>query len=141
MKHYPSCLTSRRRSTWAASFSWASALAALGLLGCATPQPSKPAHSTSGASDDAVCNDLRAEIDRNRKAIREAPTLSNTPIIQQATEAKADNNINTLRTRYTELNCDRPTPPSGAAPNPDAEPTSSVPPVPSTPGRDGIPRQ
>lgn len=99
------------------------AVAALALAGCAAPAH-RDNQAQAAVSNDPDCVAIRAEIDRNQKAKLQAPTLSSTPIIQDATTAKADNAIGDLRARYQELDCDNP---QGAKQPPDASPQPTQP--------------
>jgi hypothetical protein len=53
----------------------------------------------------AQCAQLRSEIRGNQQAIREAPTISTSPEIVAAAEAKADKRIDDTRTQLDALDC------------------------------------
>ena len=61
----------------------------------------------AGASDPtaAECEQLRSQIRSNQQALREAPTISTSPEIVAAAEAKADKRIDDTRARLDELDC------------------------------------
>ncbi len=93
------------------------ATALLTLAGCssmsmpvlrsrASDAPSSSAAPASGADPTAAeCAQLRAEIRSNQQALREAPTISTSPQIVAAAEAKADKRIDDTRARLDELDC------------------------------------
>lgn len=93
-------------------------LTALGAAGCSTwhapelRQPAtEPANLPEPATADertAECTRLRTELRRNQIAEQEAPTTTTSPIIAEASEAKADRNISIIQSRYAELDCDAP---------------------------------
>ncbi len=56
----------------------------------------------------AECDRLRTELRRNQIARQEAPDTTTSPIIAEASEAKADRNIDIIQSRYRELECDAP---------------------------------
>jgi len=79
----------------------------------------------------AQCDDLRAQIRTNRQALREAPTLSTSPEIVAAAQAKADQHIDELRARMDELDCGADeTAPSEAAGK--SRPLAPLPPAPGS---------
>jgi len=93
-------------------------LVALGVAGCSTwhaPEMRQPATERANLPEPvtadertAECSRLRTELRRNQIAEQEAPTTTTSPIIAEASEAKADRNIDIIRARYTELDCDAP---------------------------------
>jgi hypothetical protein len=66
----------------------------------ATAAPADGADSTA-----AECEQLRAQVRSNQQAVREAPTISTSPEIVAAAEAKADKRIDDTRSRLDELDC------------------------------------
>jgi hypothetical protein len=70
----------------------------------------------------AECSRLRTELRRNQVAEQEAPSTTTSPIIAEASEAKADRNIGIIQSRYAELDCDAP-----ESSKPPAIPQSSLP--------------
>jgi outer membrane lipopolysaccharide assembly protein LptE/RlpB len=93
-------------------------LTALGAAGCSTwhaPELRQPATEPRNLPEPATadervaeCTRLRTELRRNQIAEQEAPTTTTSPIIAEASEAKADRNISIIQSRYTELDCDAP---------------------------------
>ena len=76
------------------------------LRGNASAAPSAvatPAEGTDAVA--AECERLRAEIRSNQQAVREAPTISTSPEIVAAAQAKADKRIDDTRARLNGLNC------------------------------------
>jgi hypothetical protein len=93
-------------------------LTALGAAGCSSwhaPELRQPATERANLPEPATadervaeCERLRTELRRNQIAEQEAPTTTTSPIIAEASEAKADRNISIIQSRYTELDCDAP---------------------------------
>jgi hypothetical protein len=93
-------------------------LAMLGAAGCSTwhaPELRQPATEHANLPEPATadertaeCSRLRTELRRNQIAEQEAPTTTTSPIIAEASEAKADRNIEIIQSRYAELECDAP---------------------------------
>jgi hypothetical protein len=73
----------------------------------------------------AKCAQLRSEIRANQQAVREAPTISTSPEIVAAAEAKADTRIDDTRSQLDELDCP-PEPDSGVK----LRPLAPLPPAP-----------
>jgi hypothetical protein len=74
----------------------------------ATDAPPPIASATPNGSPDqtaAECAQLRSEVRANQQAVREAPTISTSPEIVAAAEAKADKRIDDTRTQLDELDC------------------------------------
>ena len=70
----------------------------------------KPAPAIEAPADGrdptaAECEQLRSQIRSNQQALREAPTISTSPEIVAAAEAKADKRIDDTRSRLDELDC------------------------------------
>jgi hypothetical protein len=64
------------------------------------------AASANGADPTAAeCEQLQAQVRANQQALREAPTISTSPEIVAAAEAKADKRIDDTRSRLDELDC------------------------------------
>ena len=107
-------------------------LGALVATGCSTwhaPQLRQPATEPTNLPEPATadertaeCSRLRTELRRNQIAEQEAPSTTTSPIIAEASEAKADRNIGIIQSRYAELDCDAP-----ASTQPPAIPQSSLP--------------
>jgi hypothetical protein len=107
-------------------------LTALAAAGCSTwhgPELRQPATERANLPEPATadertaeCSRLRTELRRNQIAEQEAPTTTTSPIIAEASEAKADRNIEIIQNRYAELACDAP-----ASDKPPAIPQSSLP--------------
>jgi hypothetical protein len=76
----------------------------------------------------AECEQLRSEIRANQQAVREAPTISTSPEIVAAAEAKADKRIDDTRSQLDELDCP-PEPDSGGK----LRPLAPLPPAPGMP--------
>lgn len=53
----------------------------------------------------AECDRLRAQLRSNQQAVREAPSISTSPEIVAAAQAKADKRIDDTRARLDELDC------------------------------------
>jgi len=95
-----------------------SVLMALGAVGCSTwhaPELRQPATEHANLPEPvtadertAECARLRTDLRRNQIADQEAPSTTTSPIIAEASEAKADRNIDIIQRRYTELDCDAP---------------------------------
>lgn len=93
-------------------------VAALAAGACSTwhaPELRQPATEPSSLPEPATaeertaeCDRLRTELRRNQVALQEAPDTTTSPIIAEASEAKADRNIDIIRSRYNELACDAP---------------------------------
>jgi hypothetical protein len=93
-------------------------LMALTAVACSTwhaPEMRQPATEPSNQPEPATadertaeCSRLRTELRRNQVAEQEAPTTTTSPIIAEASEAKADRNIDIIKSRYSELDCDAP---------------------------------
>jgi hypothetical protein len=76
------------------------------LRGSAGKSASAIAAPADGADPTAAeCDQLRAQIRSNQQALREAPTISTSPEIVAAAEAKADKRIDDTRSRLDELDC------------------------------------
>jgi hypothetical protein len=75
----------------------------------------------------AECAQLRAQLRANQQAVREAPTISTSPEIVAAAEAKADKRIDDTRARLDELDCPSD---SGGLPSPPR--LTPLPPAPGT---------
>jgi hypothetical protein len=102
------------------------------LRGRAGDAPSAVATPAAGTDPVAAqCEQLRAQIRSNQQAVREAPTISTSPEIVAAAQAKGDKRIDDTRARLDELNCPSdhdasvkpprplaPLPPAPGAPNP-----------------------
>ena len=73
----------------------------------ATDAPPPIASVTPNGTDQtaAECAQLRSEVRANQQAVREAPTISTSPEIVAAAEAKADKRIDDTRTQLDELDC------------------------------------
>lgn len=94
-------------------------LVALAAAGCSTwqaPEMREPPRESANLPEPATaeertaeCGRLSLDLRRNQIALQEAPTTTTSPIIAEASEAKADHNIDIIKARYTELNCDAPT--------------------------------
>lgn len=94
------------------------ALAGLAASACSTWHPpalrqpaTEPSNLPEPATADertAECDRLRTELRRNQIARQEAPDTTTSPIIAEASEAKADRNIDIIQSRYSELACDAP---------------------------------
>jgi hypothetical protein len=80
----------------------------------------------------AECAQLRAEIRANQQAVREAPTISTSPQIVAAAEAKADKRIDDTRSQLDELDCP-PEPDTGEK----LRPLAPLPPAPGMPSAQG----
>lgn len=85
----------------------------------------------------AQCEQLRAQIRSNLQARRQAPTLSTSPEIVAASEAKADQRIDDVRANMDALDCPDENPPQrkpGASGQPDdLRPLAPLPPAPGSP--------
>jgi hypothetical protein len=102
------------------------ALAGLASAACSTwhpPELRQPATEPSSLPEPATaderiaeCDRLRTELRRNQVARQEAPDTTTSPIIAEASEAKADRNIDIIQSRYSELACDAPVSAKPAAP-------------------------
>jgi hypothetical protein len=102
------------------------------LRGSAGNAPSAVATPSEGTDPVAAeCERLRAQIRSNQQAVREAPTISTSPEIVAAAQAKGDKRIDDTRARLDELDCPgdhdasvkpphplAPLPPAPGAPNP-----------------------
>jgi len=62
--------------------------------------PEDPAHPNA-----AQCEQLRAQLRANQQEAREAPTISTSPQIVAAAQAKADKRSDDTRARLEELDC------------------------------------
>jgi hypothetical protein len=125
-----------------------SAIALLGLTACsylsvpvlrsraADPPPLESSTpdgtGTDRADRTAECAQLRSEIRANQQAVREAPTISTSPEIVAAAEAKADKRIDDTRSQLDELDCP-PEPYSGEK----LRPLAPLPPAPGMPSAPG----
>lgn len=100
------------------------------------PPPPSAANADAPAGDarKAECEQLSSDIRHNRDLAREAPALSSTPEIVQASEAKADQRIAELQTRYEQLDCHDEDATSGVAP-PKTAPLPAAPGSPADTGR------
>jgi len=103
----------------------------------ADPPPLEPATgdgtgTTSADRTAAECAQLRSEIRANQQAVREAPTISTSPEIVAAAEAKADKRIDDTRSQLDELDCPS-EPDTGEKLRPLA-PLPAAPGMPSAPG-------
>jgi hypothetical protein len=97
-----------------------------------SPPPPPPAAGADAPTGDALkaeCDQLSSDIRHNRELAREAPALSSTPEIVQASEAKADQRIAELQTRYDQLDCHDEDAASGLTP----PKTAPLPPAPGSP--------
>lgn len=74
-----------------------------GNEGKSLPDIAAPADGSDPTA--AKCERLRAQVRSNQQAVREAPTISTSPEIVAAAEAKADKRIDDTRTRLDELDC------------------------------------
>ncbi len=92
----------------------ASAALLLLLAGCSSvpvlrsragdaPAIAMPAEGTDAVA--AECEQLRAQLRSNQQAVREAPTISTSPEIVAAAQARADQRIDETRARLDELDC------------------------------------
>jgi hypothetical protein len=82
--------------------------------------------SANGADATAAeCEQLRSQIRTNQQAVREAPTISTSPEIVAAAEAKADKRIDDTRARLDELDC-----PSDSDSSAKVRPLAPMPPAP-----------
>jgi hypothetical protein len=76
------------------------------LRGSEGRSPPEVAASADGSDPTAAqCEQLRSQIRSNQQALREAPTISTSPEIVAAAEAKADKRIDDTRSRLDELDC------------------------------------
>lgn len=76
------------------------------LRGSEGRSPPEVAASADGSNPTAAqCEQLRSQIRSNQQALREAPTISTSPEIVAAAEAKADKRIDDTRSRLDELDC------------------------------------
>jgi hypothetical protein len=73
------------------------------LRGSASSSIAAPADGSDPVA--AECEQLRSQIRSNQLAVREAPTISTSPEIVAAAEAKADKRIDDARARLDELDC------------------------------------
>jgi hypothetical protein len=102
-----------------------------------SPPPPPPAASADAPAGDALkaeCDQLSSDIRHNRELAREAPALSSTPEIVEASEAKADQRIAELQTRYEQLDCHDEDAAAGLAP-PKTAPLPAAPGSPADTGR------
>ncbi len=74
-----------------------------GSEGKSAPAVEAPADGSDPTA--AECEQLRSQIRANQQALREAPTISTSPEIVAAAEAKADKRIDDTRSRLDELDC------------------------------------
>ena len=74
-----------------------------GSEGKSAPAIDAPADGSDPTA--AECEQLRSQIRANQQAVREAPTISTSPEIVAAAEAKADKRIDDTRARLDELDC------------------------------------
>jgi hypothetical protein len=115
----------------------ACAAAVLALAGCSegsipmlrssegrSPPPLE-SPTNGGDQTAAECEQLRSQIRTNQQAVREAPTISTSPEIVAAAEAKADKRIDDTRTRLDELDC-----PSDSDSSTKVRPLAPMPPAP-----------
>lgn len=94
-----------------------------GSAGDGSTAVAAPADGTDPTA--AECEQLRAQIRSNQQAVREAPTISTSPEIVAAAEAKADKRIEDTRARLAELDC-----PSGSDSSVKTRPLAPMPPAP-----------
>lgn len=71
-------------------------------------EPSNLPEPATADERTAECDRLRTDLRRNQIARQEAPDTTTSPIIAEASEAKADRNIDIIQSRYSELACDAP---------------------------------
>jgi len=93
-------------------------LAAFGAGGCSSwkgPELREPPRESANLPEPvtadertAECARLSLDLRRNQIALQEAPDTTTSPIIAEASEAKADHNIDIIKNRYAELNCGAP---------------------------------
>jgi len=96
------------------------------LRGSAGNSPSEIAAPADAADPTAAeCEQLRAQVRSNQQAVREAPTISTSPEIVAAAEAKADKRIDDTRSRLDELDC-----PSDTDSSVTVRPLAPMPPAP-----------
>jgi hypothetical protein len=96
------------------------------LRGSAGNSPSTIAAPADGSDPTAAeCEQLRAQVRSNQEALREAPTISTSPEIVAAAEAKADKRIEDTRSRLDELDC-----PSDSDSSVKLRPLAPMPPAP-----------
>jgi hypothetical protein len=96
------------------------------LRGSAGNSPSAIAAPADGTDPTAAeCEQLRSQIRSNQEALREAPTISTSPEIVAAAEAKADKRIDDTRSRLDELDC-----PSDSDSSVKLRPLAPMPPAP-----------
>jgi hypothetical protein len=117
VRHEPKIPATRTPALRAALLALAG-LAALGAGACSSWQapelrepPRESANRPEPATADertAECARLSLDLRRNQIARQEAPDTTTSPIIAEASEAKADRNIDIIKARYTELNCGAP---------------------------------
>jgi hypothetical protein len=91
--------------------------------GNSPPPIAAPADGTDSTA--AQCEQLRSQIRSNQQALREAPTISTSPEIVAAAEAKADKRIDDTRSRLDELDC-----PSDSDSSVTTRPLAPMPPAP-----------
>jgi hypothetical protein len=94
-----------------------------GSEGSSPPALEPPAEG--GDATAAECEQLRSQIRTNQQAVREAPTISTSPEIVAAAEAKADKRIDDTRARLDELDC-----PSDSDSSTKLRPLAPMPPAP-----------
>jgi hypothetical protein len=94
-----------------------------GREGSAPPPIEAPADGSDSTA--AQCEQLRSQIRSNQQALREAPTISTSPEIVAAAEAKADKRIDDTRSRLDELDC-----PSDSDSSVKVRPLAPMPPAP-----------
>jgi hypothetical protein len=87
--------------------------------------PPLEAPAEGGDATAAECEQLRSQIRTNQQAVREAPTISTSPEIVAAAEARADKRIDDTRARLDELDC-----PSDSDSSAKVRPLAPMPPAP-----------
>jgi hypothetical protein len=75
------------------------------LRGSEGAVPSAIAPTAGSDAVAAECEQLRSQIRANQQAVRAAPSISTSPEIVAAAEAKADKRIDDMRARLDELDC------------------------------------